>query len=186
MWERCSVNKAIDLIVNEYPEFVKDMPSEVVLLEDKSEYLNDLLEKNITDETFVSVENREEDFEHFVVYFHNVVNGSIEIGFRYEDYFVGYCMCTPDMPEYDEIHKCCGVACDYSVPAMEVRLINTIMNYEFPGRERDMWARVDNEETIRKLKLEELENKRSYISHLNESLRKTEDEIGKLEEYLNK
>jgi hypothetical protein len=57
----------------------------------------------------------------------------------YEDRMWGYCNCTPDMPEYNPIHKCCGLNCDWYAPGVLIRRIENSDYLSFHGFEKDLW-----------------------------------------------
>lgn len=69
--------------------------------------------------------------------------------FTDREYFTGYCMCKPTDEGYNEIHKCCGVSCDWDCPRITMLVCSNTdeeiisLKEEFHGLQRDLWKAKD-------------------------------------------
>jgi hypothetical protein len=51
----------------------------------------------------------------------------------------GYCQCSPTDEGYCAEHDCCGVNCDWYVPAISITKISPTSDFYFEGTEKDLW-----------------------------------------------
>ena len=108
-----------------------------------------------------------------------------------EDFrMIGYCMCGETDEGYDEIHKCCGVKCDWCKPTFFIKKIEYIAHrVDFKGLQKDLWKAEDEfiekyfgkDELIEEKKnekknqlLEDIAYYKQFIQNLQEQLENLE------------
>lgn len=99
--------------------------------------------------------------------------------------YTNYCECKPGMEGYDERHKCCGINCDWSAPAIILEKEECVQSFSFKGEPRDLWAVRDKWHGVtNEIKKQELEKEIASIDLKAEELRKTkkdlQEKIGRL------
>jgi hypothetical protein len=100
-----------------------------------------------------------------------------EIELILEDMMTGYCTCTPDMPNYNHKHNCCGIDCDWYKPAFRLNKIEEVYG-SFNGCEADLWKLEEKwEEHIHKYNEKKKQEK---LKRIEEQIRHLEREREKL------
>jgi len=56
----------------------------------------------------------------------------------------GYCQCSPNNPDYNEKHDCCGHGCDWTAPAFRLEKVISLGSGKWDGDASDYWEYEDN------------------------------------------
>ena len=106
------------------------------------------------------------------------------IEFLYDGRDWGYCECSPENPNYNKVHKCCGNGCDWTAPAYKLtKEIN--MHYgNWNGQEKDYWEYEENfkqQENNNNKDVEEY-NKIQSIKYINSQIEELQNKLVELEQ----
>lgn len=87
-----------------------------------------------------------------------------------------YCRCEPTDNGFDSLKECCGVDCDVHLPNVSIIKEIKVVDHEFQGYERDLWAlegkwstECDKELQLKR-KLDNVRNLENQIENLNKAL----------------
>lgn len=89
----------------------------------------------------------------------------------------GYCQCKPNDEGYNYDKDCCGVSCDVHLPKVSIVKEEKLLNHEFQGYERDLWALEEKwlteyeKDLLLKEQLEKVSNIEAQIAQLQEELK---------------
>ncbi len=87
-----------------------------------------------------------------------------------------YCSCAPEENGYKSDKECCGVICDVHLPNVSIVKEIKMLNHEFQGYERDLWALEEKwlteyeKELLQKKQLEKVSNLEAQIAQLQKEL----------------
>lgn len=87
-----------------------------------------------------------------------------------------YCNCNSSDELYNVKHECCGTECDFYVPRISITKETNIINHDFQGYERDLWALEEKwmtdyeKEALYKKNLEKASNLEVQITKLQNDL----------------
>lgn len=96
----------------------------------------------------------------------------------------GFCECSILDEGYDVKHGCCGEYCDWCVPGFSITKVEKIGEYEFIGKQRDLWK--FQEEFIKKREEKQREDEiREKREGLLYEIERREKEIESLKNELN-
>jgi len=88
----------------------------------------------------------------------------------------GYCKCSSSDEFFNVKHKCCGIECDFYVPRISITKESNIINHDFLGLERDLWALEEKwmtdyeKEALRKRNIEKALELETQIKKLQNDL----------------
>ena len=113
-------------------------------------------------------------------------NWYYEIQFEFEDRPWGYCVCTPDMPDYRKDKHCCGHGCDAIFSSFSLYKVEYVANDSWHGDEHSYWEfedefYKDESELKKKREIERKETERKMlknkIEEMTKKLKELESEI---------
>lgn len=155
----------------EYEEFLRELKENVYSIElsNVGGYYNTVV--------FSILSKKDEDDESYNQWWYNMELDSF-------DNWCGYCECNINDKDYNIEHQCCGINCDWNVPEFRLIKCESVGEYRFKGKQRDLWDAEDRFTTKRTelKKEEELKVKKSELIYEIESRKK---EINALQELLN-
>lgn len=67
------------------------------------------------------------------------LNYVYKIDLCYDERYWSCCQCDPKMKEYNPIHKCCGLGCEWNAPSINIDKIECLTNFTFKGYQKDLW-----------------------------------------------
>lgn len=94
-----------------------------------------------------------------------------------------YCQCSPDDEDYISDKGCCGLLCDVSLPKVSIVKEVKMLNHEFQGYERDLWALEEKwmteyeKELLHKKNVEKVSNLETQIEQLQKELEVAKSEL---------
>lgn len=184
------IDKIIKCLENEnsnrvyYDDKEIDIPFYISVLEQSlgnSKYkdLHNDLENLKWDVVFIDEEEYYTEFK-IQVYFENIeINYSYMIIFEYDERHTGYCQCSKNDDNYNELYDCCGIDCDWDAPKFSIIKMCNIGSSSFKGEQRDYWGYKDKYYSITREK--EKEENLNKIKMLKEQKARIEEKIKELE-----
>lgn len=104
-------------------------------------------------------------------------NYSYKLCFSNEEQNYGYCLCTPDMPDYRQDKNCCGHGCDAEFCKFSLHKVLHIVTASWNGDEHDYWNFED--EFWKKEKGDKIREKE--ISELKKKIQADQKRLAELE-----
>ena len=94
----------------------------------------------------------------------------------------GYCQCTPNDPDYNKKHDCCGHGCDWTAPAFRIEKTISLGSGSWNGDANDYWKYEDKFKQNEKNKNNEVEKYKKeqeikYIQNQIAELKKKLEEL---------
>lgn len=100
-----------------------------------------------------------------------------------DEYFWGYCECTPDMEGYRVDKRCCGYTCDWIAPKFELKKKYDILNHSWSGDEHDLWD-FEDEFYKSENELHKIAEQERKIIQIEEIRKRIEEDKKRLEELM--
>lgn len=51
-----------------------------------------------------------------------------------------FCCCSEHNPQYNNIHRCCGVECDWEIPVVTRKVGNKQDRFIYKGNQKELWT----------------------------------------------